>query len=182
MFHYDPGRESVPTYNREEAAEKFLSTLQKTKIETFDVEKNFIPEECHILQADCEEILDIIVEARKIQGKPIVTIMADRGQGFFQICEWIFPPKYNPELDRGLDENHRDNAGWGPLHYASFEGHSIIVKLLGNAGAELDMLDCDGKTGLHLACSEAHYDVVVQLLRSGANVNIVNLQVCLNRW
>ena len=105
MFHYDPGRESVPTYNREEAAEKFLSTLQKTKIETFDVEKNFIPEECHTLQADCEEILDIIVEARKIQGKPIVTIMADRGQGFFQICEWIFPPKYNPELDRGLDED-----------------------------------------------------------------------------
>ena len=97
-------------------------------------------------------------------------------------------------LDRGLDENHRDNAGWGPLHYASFEGHSVIVKLLGgslllelstinhelcagNAGAELDMTDCDAKTGLHLACSEGHYDVVVQLLRAGANVNLVNLQV-----
>ena len=80
-------------------------------------------------------------------------------------------------LDRGLDENHRDNAGWGPLHYATFEGHSVIVKLLGNAGAELDMIDCDGKTGLHLACSEGHYDVVVQLLRAGANVNLVNLQV-----
>ena len=39
------------------------------------------------------------------------------------------------------------------------------------------MVDCDGKTGLHLACGEAHYDVVVQLLRAGANVNIVNLQV-----
>ena len=25
-------------------------------------------------------------------------------------------------LDRGLDEQHRDNAGWGPLHYAAFEG------------------------------------------------------------
>ena len=36
-------------------------------------------------------------------------------------------------LDRGLDENHRDNAGWGPLHYASFEGHSVIVKLLGGS-------------------------------------------------
>ena len=47
----------------------------------------------------------------------------------------------------------------------------------GNAGAELDMTDCDAKTGLHLACSEGHYDVVVQLLRAGANVNLVNLQV-----
>ena len=37
-------------------------------------------------------------------------------------------------LDRGLDEQHRDNAGWGPLHYAAFEGHSAIVKLLGSAG------------------------------------------------
>ena len=80
-------------------------------------------------------------------------------------------------LDRGLDENHRDNAGWGPLHYAAFEGHSVIVRLVGGAGAELDMLDCDGKSALHLACSEAHYDVVVQLLRAGASVNLVNLQV-----
>ena len=42
--------------------------------------------------------------------------------------------------------------------------------------AELDMTDCDGKTALHLSCSEGHYDVVVQLLRAGANVNLVNLQ------
>ena len=80
-------------------------------------------------------------------------------------------------LDRGLDEQHRDNAGWGPLHYAAFEGHSGIVKLLAGAGAELDMTDCDGKTGLHLSCCEGHYDCVVQLLRAGAGVNIVNLQV-----
>ena len=28
------------------------------------------------------------------------------------------------------------------------------------------MLDSDGKTALHLACTEGHYDIVVQLLRS----------------
>lgn len=28
-------------------------------------------------------------------------------------------------LDRGLDETHRDNAGWTPLHYAAFEGKII---------------------------------------------------------
>lgn len=31
-------------------------------------------------------------------------------------------------LDRGLDEQHRDNSGWTPLHYAAFEGN--MVKLL----------------------------------------------------
>ena len=53
----------------------------------------------------------------------------------------------------------------------------MIVRLVGGAGAELDMLDCDGKSALHLACREAHYGVVVQLLRAGAIVNLVNLQV-----
>ena len=32
-------------------------------------------------------------------------------------------------LDRGLDEQHRDNAGWGPLHYAAFEGIFISISL-----------------------------------------------------
>ena len=76
----------------------------------------------------------------------------------------------------GLDEQHRNNAGWGHVHYAAFEGHSIIVKLLGDVGAERDMTDCDGKTALNLSYSEGHYDGVVQLLTAGANVNLVNLQ------
>lgn len=29
-------------------------------------------------------------------------------------------------LDRGLDELHRDNAGWTPLHIAAFEGHNEV--------------------------------------------------------
>jgi len=29
-------------------------------------------------------------------------------------------------LDRGLDELHRDNAGWTPLHIAAFEGHNDV--------------------------------------------------------
>ena len=33
-------------------------------------------------------------------------------------------------LDRGLDEQHRDNAGWGPLHYAAFEGICLVISVL----------------------------------------------------
>jgi len=29
-------------------------------------------------------------------------------------------------LDRGLDETHRDNCGWSPLHIAAFEGHTEV--------------------------------------------------------
>ena len=46
-----------------------------------------------------------------------------------------------------------------------FAGHSEIVSLLCCAGAELELLDCDGKSALHVACEENHYDVIVQLLR-----------------
>lgn len=31
-------------------------------------------------------------------------------------------------LDRGLDEQHRDNSGWTPLHYAAFEGKLMFLK------------------------------------------------------
>ena len=29
-------------------------------------------------------------------------------------------------LDRGMDELHRDNAGWTPMHFAAFEGHKEV--------------------------------------------------------
>ena len=51
------------------------------------------------------------------------------------------------------------------LKISYIAGHTEIVDQLTMAGAELDMLDSDGKTALHLACGEGHYDVVVQLLR-----------------
>ncbi|CAG0921394.1 unnamed protein product [Notodromas monacha] len=39
-------------------------------------------------------------------------------------------------LDRGLDEMHKDNSGWAPLHYASFEGHAEVCLQLLDAGAK----------------------------------------------
>ena len=40
-------------------------------------------------------------------------------------------------LDRGLDEMHRDNGGWAPLHYAAFEGHADVCKELIAAGSKV---------------------------------------------
>jgi ankyrin repeat protein len=54
-------------------------------------------------------------------------------------------------LDRGLDEMHRDNAGWTPLHYACFEGHISVCEVLLDAGTKLDETDNDGKTSLMLS-------------------------------
>ena len=54
-------------------------------------------------------------------------------------------------LARGLDETHRDNAGWAPLHYSSFEGHTAVAEALLSAGASVNQTDNDGKHALVLA-------------------------------
>nr|XP_032525630.1 ankyrin repeat domain-containing protein 50 [Danaus plexippus plexippus] len=59
-------------------------------------------------------------------------------------------------LDRGLDEHHRDNSGWTPLHYAAFEGHIEVCEALLEAGAKVDEADNDGKGPLMLAAQEGH--------------------------
>lgn len=67
-------------------------------------------------------------------------------------------------LDRGLDETHRDNAGWTPLHYAAFEGYADICIQLVESGAKIDECDNEGKTPLHLAAQEGKDRVIDALL------------------
>ena len=100
------GKKAVPAYYREHASEKSksLQHIYHNKVEYFDVEGSKTQEERHIVQADCEEILDTIKEVRQLEGIPTVKIMADGGQGFLKICASIYPENYSPELDRGLSE------------------------------------------------------------------------------
>lgn len=64
----------------------------------------------------------------------------------------------------GLDEQHRDNSGWTPLHYAAFEGHIDVCEALLEAGAKIDEADNDGKGALMLAAQEGHATLVERLL------------------
>ncbi|CAK1546423.1 unnamed protein product [Leptosia nina] len=70
-------------------------------------------------------------------------------------------------LDRGLDEHHRDNSGWTPLHYAAFEGHIEVCEALLEAGAKVDEADNEGKGPLLLAAQEGHVDLVKLLIDKG---------------
>ncbi|KAJ8956111.1 hypothetical protein NQ318_016565 [Aromia moschata] len=102
-------------------------------------------------------------------------------------------------LDRGLDEQHRDNSGWTPLHYAAFEGpsleagaridetdnegkaplalaaqggHTTLVNLfIEKYNAPVDQRPHDGKTALRLAALEGHYDIIQILVSNGADID-----------
>ena len=74
---------------------------------------------------------------------------------FNKFC--VFQDTVRLLLDRGLDETHRDNAGWTPLHYAAFEGHKEVCESLLEAGARVNEVDNDGKHALVLAAQEGIY-------------------------
>lgn len=77
-------------------------------------------------------------------------------------------------LDRGLDELHRDNSGWTPLHYAAFEGHHDVCEALLEAGARIDETDNEGKAPLALAAQGGHTNLVNLFIdKYGAPVNQV---------
>ena len=54
----------------------------------------------------------------------------------------------------------KDNCEWTPLHYAARSGHLDIVKILIEKGkVNIDSINSNGNTALHLAAKNNHYSV-----------------------
>eukprot|EP00752_Nemacystus_decipiens_P003302 g3056.t1 len=75
-------------------------------------------------------------------------------------------------LHTGLDPSELDEHRTAPLHYAAEGGHPEVVRLLLQAGAEVDSATPKERwTPLHVACRRARLECVLELLRWGANLN-----------
>ena len=65
-------------------------------------------------------------------------------------------------------------GSWTPLMYAARENALAAAEALVSAGANLDAVDPDGATALVIAIINAHYEFASQLLRTGADPNVVD--------
>ncbi|KAG8227340.1 hypothetical protein J437_LFUL003329, partial [Ladona fulva] len=62
--------------------------------------------------------------------------------------------------------------GYNPVHLACFGGHITVLGLLLARSADLLMsADRHGKTGLHIAATHGHYQMVEVLLGQGGEIN-----------
>lgn len=78
-------------------------------------------------------------------------------------------------LDLGVDANTIKN-NTSSLSFAAFKGHTEIVKLLLEKGANIDeKTNKEGNLSLILAISQNHKEIVKLLLERGANVNATDV-------
>lgn len=77
-------------------------------------------------------------------------------------------------LDKGSDINGQDKDGRTVLMYASYDGHSELIRDLLNRSAKVNLQDLYGRTALMLASSGPFPDAVKLLLDHNADPNIVD--------
>jgi ankyrin repeat protein len=61
--------------------------------------------------------------------------------------------------------------GWTVLHEAALARRMEIVEILCDSGFEVDSVDLEGNSALHLAVTEGYDDILRTLVRKGADVN-----------
>ena len=75
-------------------------------------------------------------------------------------------------IGAGADVNY--NNGATPLYMAAYYGHEQIVKMLIEAGADINVKCVVGWTALQIASARGDENIVKMLLKAGADINAKN--------
>ena len=124
-----------------------------------------------IYDSDCKKI-DALVAA----GLNVDTKVEGDDWNFLHMAlvSVAIPPDPNVVrhlISLGVDVDAQDRCMWTPLHFAVRTKNSIIVKMLVDAGAEVDSVNDDGISPLHQCLLEqpCNLEVVEMLLAAGAD-------------
>ncbi len=71
-------------------------------------------------------------------------------------------------IENGADVNLRSGRGFTPIMYAALNGQIANLRLLANAGANVNAVADEGQTAVSIAKAGKHEEAVDELLRLGA--------------
>lgn len=160
---------------------KFLNLeTQKADLEDFYMKKRHMNNQ--LLQAVkannlglCQDLLntqthkDLVSQtnARGLDDWTALHIAAS--EGFENICEALIEKGQNTDVDA------RTSMKRTPLHLACLRGHIQVVKVLINAGAEINAVDNEGNNSLHMASGNGFKLLVGWLLAHGSDFVMRNV-------
>jgi ankyrin repeat protein len=75
-------------------------------------------------------------------------------------------------LGANLDWQDEENYNYTPLHVAAWFGRVEIVRMLIDAGADVNLQDTDGWAPLHVAARFGKVEIVRMLIDAGARMDI----------
>ena len=80
-----------------------------------------------------------------------------------------------------VDVNHCNSQNVTALHCAAKKGHTKVVRVLIDAGADIDTRNDDGRSPLHCASTSGSLEVVKMLVEAGAGVDVTDdcVRTCL---
>lgn len=76
--------------------------------------------------------------------------------------------------DLKISPENKTQEGRTALHEAAAKGHDLMIYMLAEMGAQVNMLDNRGFTPLHYAVENQHVTSVKFLISLGASVNATN--------
>jgi len=114
------------------------------------------------------------IKALVLKDKDVINVADDRG--YYPLTLACYHG--NIEVAIYLINNVKDvnvNMSYGtPLLASVFKGHLELVDELLKVGADVNMADINGSTGLHFAVMMGNIEIVTSLLRHNADINLLD--------